>query len=68
MKNLKYEYRKFSNQSFGQEKHFKHVFGVGVGWKFEKIWTKMKNIQASADIYWFLVYIYWDDDKIDMDF
>ena len=30
-KNLKYNYGNFPNESLGQEKHFKHVFGVGVG-------------------------------------
>ena len=54
MKNLKYDYGNFSNESLGQEKDFKHVFGVGVGLEFEKIWIKIKNIRASADIYWFL--------------
>ena len=24
------------NESLNQEKRFKHVFGVGVGWEFEK--------------------------------
>ena len=43
-----------TSQSLGQEKHFKHVFGVGVGWRFEKIWIQIKNNRASADIYWFL--------------
>ena len=54
MKNLKYNYGNFPNESLGQEKHFKDVFGVGVGWEFEKIWIKIKNIRASADTYWFL--------------
>ena len=54
MKNLKFEYENFPNESLGQEKHFKHVFGVGVGWEFAKVWIKIKNIRASADIYWFL--------------
>ena len=31
MKNLKYEYGNFPNESLGQEKYFKHVFGVGTG-------------------------------------
>ena len=44
----------FSNLSLGQEKHFKHVFRVGVGWEFEKTWINIINIRASADIYWFL--------------
>ena len=30
-KNLKLEYENFPNESLGQVKHFKHVFGVGVG-------------------------------------
>ncbi len=51
MKNLKFEYENFPNESLGQVKHFKHVFGVGVGWEFEKMWIKIKNIRASADIY-----------------
>ena len=34
--------------------YFKHVFGVGVGWEFEKMWIKIKNVWVSADIYWFL--------------
>ena len=54
MKNLKYEYGNLPNESLGQEKHFKHVFGVGVGWEFEKMWIKIKNIRASADISWLL--------------
>ena len=54
MNNLKYDYGNFSNECLGQEKHFKHVFGVGVGWEFEKIWIKIKNILSPADIYWFL--------------
>ena len=55
MKNLKYTYGNLPNESLGQdqEKHFKYVFGVRVGLEFEKIWIKMKNIPASADIYWF---------------
>ena len=54
MKNLEYEYGNTPNESLGQEKYFKHVFGVGVGWEMEKMWIKIKNIRASADIYWFL--------------
>ena len=27
MKNFKYEYGNFQNESLGQEKHFKYVFG-----------------------------------------
>ena len=54
MKSLKFEYENFPNESLGQVKHFKHVFGVGVGWEFEKMWIKIKNIRASADIYWYL--------------
>ena len=30
MKNFKYDYGNFPIESLGQEKHFKHVFGVGV--------------------------------------
>ena len=30
-KNLKLEYENFPNESLGQVKHFKHVFGVGIG-------------------------------------
>jgi hypothetical protein len=52
MKNLKYEYE-YPNESLGLEKHL-DVYGVGVGLEFEKIWIKIKNIRASADIYWFL--------------
>ena len=55
MKNLKFEYGNLPNESLDQEKHFKHVFEVGVGWEFEKTWIKIKNIRASADIYWFLL-------------
>ena len=51
MKNFKYDYGNFPNESLGQEKY---VFGVGVGWESEKIWIKIKNSRASADIYWFL--------------
>ena len=54
MKNLKFEYENFPNESLGQVKHFKHVFGVGVGWEFVKMWIKIKKIRVSADIYWFL--------------
>ena len=45
MKNLKFEYENFPNESLGQ---VKHVFGVGVEWEFEKMWIKIKNIS------WFL--------------
>ena len=45
--NSEFEHGNFSNESLGQDKHFKHVFGVGVGWEFEKTWIKMKNILAS---------------------
>ena len=38
-----------SRQSEDQEKHFKHVFGVGVGWEFEKIRIKIKNIRDWAE-------------------
>ena len=38
MKNLKFEFENFPNESLGQVKHIKHVFGVGVGWEFEKMW------------------------------
>ena len=31
IKNLKYDYGNFSNESLGQVKLFKHVSGVGVG-------------------------------------
>ena len=48
MKNLKYVYGNFQNDSLGQEKHFKHVFGVGVGLEYERIWIIIKNIRASA--------------------
>ena len=48
------KFNHFSDESLDQEKHFKHVFGVGVGWEFEKMWMKIKNIWDSADIYWFL--------------
>ena len=55
MKNLKFEYENFQNESLDKVKHFKHVvFGVGVGWEFEKMWIKIKSIRASADISWFL--------------
>ena len=50
MKNLKFEYENFPNESLGEV----FVFGVGVGWEFEKMWIKIKNIRASADISWFL--------------
>ena len=54
MKNLKFGYENFPNESLGHVKHFKHVFGVGVGWEFKKMWIKIKNIRASTDISWFL--------------
>ena len=54
MKNLEFEYENFPNESIAQVKYFKHVFGVGVGWEFEKMLIKIKNILASAKIYWFL--------------
>ena len=47
-------YGNFPNESLGQEEHTKRVFGVGVAGEFEKIWSKIKNIRATADIYWFL--------------
>ena len=37
-----------------QKKHSKHIFGVGVGLLFLKIWIKIMNIRASAEINWFL--------------
>ena len=37
MKNLRFEYENFPNESLGQLKHFKHVFGVEVGCEFDKI-------------------------------
>ena len=43
-KNSKFERGNLPNESSDQEKHFKHVFEVGVGWEFEKIWIKIKNI------------------------
>ena len=55
MKNFKFEYENFPNQSLGQVKHFKHVFVVGVRWEFAKMWIKIKNIRASADIYWLVL-------------
>ena len=36
MKNLKYEYGNFPNESLGQEKYFKHIFG-GRGWVRENM-------------------------------
>ena len=54
MKNLKFEYEYFPNESLGQVKYSKHVFGVGVGWEFEEMCIKIKNIRASPDISWFL--------------
>ena len=53
MRILKFEYGNFSNESLSQVKHFKHVFGVGVGWKFKKIWIKIKNNLATAEITYF---------------
>ena len=39
----KFECRNFPNESLGQGKHFKHVFWVGVGWEFEKMWIKIRT-------------------------
>ena len=33
-KNSKFDHENFSDESLDQEKHFKHVFGVGVGCEF----------------------------------
>ena len=52
--NSEFEHGNFSNESLDQEKHFKHVFEVGVGWEFEKLLIKIKNIQATDQFYWFL--------------
>ena len=35
--NSKFEGGNLPNESIDQEKHFKHVFGVGVGVEFERI-------------------------------
>ena len=43
-KNSKFERGNFANESSDKEKHFKHVFQVGVGWELEKIRIKIKNI------------------------
>ena len=54
MRTSRLKFGNFPDESLDQEKHFKHVFEVGVGWEFEKIRIKIKHIRASADIYWFL--------------
>ena len=53
-KTTKFDHENFFDESLDQEKHFKHVFEVGVGWEFEKILIKFKNIRGSVGIYWFL--------------
>ena len=45
MKNLNFEYENFPIESLGQVEQFKHVFGVGVGWEYAKMWIKTKNIR-----------------------
>ena len=37
-KNSKFDHGNFSDESLDQDKPFKHVIGVGVGWEFEKMW------------------------------
>ena len=37
MKNSEFGHGNFPNEGLDREKHFKHVFGVGVGWEFENI-------------------------------
>ena len=32
--------------------HFKHTFGGGKGWKFEKIWLKYKNTELQPNFTW----------------
>ena len=54
MKNSQFEHGNFPNESLDQGKHFRHIFEGGVGLEFEKMWIKVKNIRASAEIYWFL--------------
>ena len=50
MKNLKFEYENFPNENLGQVKNLSMYLGLGLGWEFEKIWIKIKNIWASTDI------------------
>ena len=40
-----FEHGNLLNENLDQEKCFQH--GVGVRWKFEKMWLKIKNIWAS---------------------
>ena len=42
MKNKKFEYENHPNQSLGQVKHFKHVFGVGSGENLRKFGSKLR--------------------------
>ena len=54
-KNSIFDHEYFSDENLYQKKHFKPVFGVAVGWEFEKVWFKIKMIQASAS--YFVLYI-----------
>ena len=48
-------FKNFPNESLGQVKHFKHVFGLRVGWEFEKMWIKIQNIRASGQHFLVLI-------------
>ena len=50
MKNSKFGYGNFPNESLDQAKHFKHVFGARVGLKFEKMWMKMMKFEPQSEL------------------
>ena len=45
-KSSKFECWNLPNESLDEEKHIKHELRVGVGYEFETIWIKIKNIRA----------------------
>jgi hypothetical protein len=50
MKNLKYEYENFPNESLGQVKHFRHVFGVESG-SGENLIKCGSTLRTSESVY-----------------
>ena len=48
MKKLKFEYENFPNESLGQVKHFKHVFGVGSGENLRKCGSKLRISEPQS--------------------
>ena len=53
MNSLKFDYGNYPNESLCPESILSMFLGVGVGWEIGKTLIKIKNIRASADIYWF---------------